>query len=212
MSQDEKVENTDNIVYIASIDPGKNNFAFSVEAIYIDKCKNLKNLDQLPLVSKTIIVENIDVSKGLDKSKYVDINVFVALTEVLDRYRKYWDMCRFILIEKQMSFGRNKNNTLALKIAQHCLSYFSFLYGKFKNLVEYPAYHKTQVLQAPPKMSKPDRKKWAITKALDILTVRKYNQDILDKLNSVKKKDDMSDCILMNLSFIYQVYVLKKKF
>ena len=212
MSQDEKVENTDNEIYIASIDPGKNNFAFSIEKIYIDKCKELKNLDQLHLVSKTILIENIDVSKGLDKSKYVDINVFVALTAVLDRYRPYWDKCRFILIEKQMSFGRNKNNILALKIAQHCLSYFSFIYGKFKNLVEYPAYHKTQVLQAPPKMDKPNRKKWAISKALEILTARGYNYDILQKLNSVKKKDDMSDCILMNLSFIYQVYALKKKF
>lgn len=200
-------------VWIASIDPGKNNFAFSVEQIDIKKCNEMKNLSDLALVGKTIIAENINVSEGLDKTKYLDIKVFVNLNAVLDKYKKYWDKCRFILIEKQMSFGRNKNNILALKIAQHCLSYFTFMYGSFKTIIEYPAYHKTQVLDAPPKMLKPARKKWAIEKALDILTTRGYyNSDILEKLKSVKKKDDISDCILMNLSFVYQVYVLKKKF
>lgn len=202
----------ENKIYIASIDPGKNNFAFSIEEIYIDKCRDLKNLSQLPFVGKTIIIENINLSGGLDKTKYVDVNLFVNLTVVLDKYKKYWDMCKFILIERQMSFGSNKNNTLALKIAQHCLSYFTFMYGKFKNLIEYPAYHKTQILDAPSKMLKPARKKWAVQKAIEILSARDYNKDILKKLNDVKKKDDMSDCILMNLSFIYQVYVLKKKF
>lgn len=201
-----------NKIYIASIDPGKNNFAFSIEEVDIAKCRTLKNLKDLPPVGKTIIAENINVSGGLDKSKYVDVNVFVNLTAVLDKYKKYWDMCKFILIEKQMSFGRNKNNILALKIAQHCLSYFTFMYGKFKHLIEYPAYHKTQVLGAPPKMLKPARKKWAVEKAVEILTERTYNRDILEKINKAKKKDDMCDCILMNLSFLYQVYALNKKF
>ena len=172
----------------------------------------MRNLSQLPLVGKTILAENINVSGGLDKTKYLDVKVFVNLNTVLDKYKKFWDKCRFILIERQMSFGKNKNNILALKIAQHCLSYFTFMYGGFKTLIEYPAYHKTQVLDAPPKMLKPARKKWAIQKALDILSLRGYNNDILEKLQSSKKKDDISDCILMNLSFIYQIYVLKKKF
>ena len=199
-------------IYIASIDPGKNNFAFSVEEVYINKCKELTNLNQLPDIGKTIIAENLNVSQGLDKSKYVDVNVFVNLTAVLDKYKKYWDMCKYIIIEKQMSFGRNKNNILALKIAQHCLSYFVFMYGKFKHVIEYPAYHKTQVLGAPPKMLKPARKKWAVEKVIQILIQRTNNQDILEKINKAKKKDDMCDCILMNLSFLYQIYALHKKF
>ena len=205
-------EDSSDAVWIAAIDPGKNNFAFSIEQIDISKCREMKNLSQLPLVGKTILAENINVSGGLDKTKYLDVKVFVNLNTVLDKYKKFWDKCRFILIERQMSFGKNKNNILALKIAQHCLSYFTFMYGGFKTLIEYPAYHKTQVLDAPPKMLKPARKKWAIQKALDILSLRGYNNDILEKLQSSKKKDDISDCILMNLSFIYQIYVLKKKF
>ena len=47
---------------------------------------------------------------------------------------------------------------------------------------------------------KPKRKKWAIQKAKDILEFRKdtYNFEALCK---EKKKDDISDCILMNITF-----------
>lgn len=203
---------TEKEVYIASIDPGKNNFAFSIEKIYIDKCKKLKSLKDLHAIGETIIVENINVSQNLDSKKYIDNKIFINLTSVLDKYKPYWDKCKVILIEKQMSFGRNKNNILALKIAQHCLSYFTIIYGGFKTILEYPAYHKTQVLEAPTKMDKPQRKKWAIQKAMEILGNRSCNGEILKKIESVKKRDDMCDCILMNMSFIYQLYILKKKF
>ena len=197
-------------IYIASIDPGKKNFAFSVEKVDISKCKNLKNIEDLYSVSETILMENIDLTKKIDTTKYLDTKIFVELTRVLDNYKKYWDMCSIILIEAQMSF-RNRMNTMALKIAQHCFSYFTFLYATFKQIYEYPSYHKTQVLNAPKKMDKPARKKWAVETATRILETRK-SSGILEILNSRRKKDDMCDCFLMNLTFIYQVYALNKVF
>jgi hypothetical protein len=197
---------SENIIYVASIDPGKKNFAFSIEEIDISKCKNITSLGDIHKFSNTVLAENIDVTKDTDQSKYLDIQIFVNLTAVLDKYRSYWDKCSVILIEKQMSFGRNKNNTMALKVAQHCLSYFIFMYSNFKKIIEYPAYYKTQILDAPKKMDKPARKKWSVQKVTEILSLRETD-NILEKR---KKKDDISDCILMNLTYAYQVYVLKK--
>jgi hypothetical protein len=198
-------------IYIASIDPGKCNFAFSIEEIDIKKARNIKNISEIHKIGKTIIAENIDVSKNLDKTKYLDTKIFVNLTNTLDKYREYWDKCSIILIELQMSFGRNKNNIMGIKVAQHCFSYFTFLYSDFKKIIEYPAYHKTQVLEAPKKMDKPTRKKWSVAKVLDIQTER-GDRDFLTKFEKLRKRDDISDCVLMNLTFAYQHYKLRKIF
>ena len=59
---------------------------------------------------KTILLENLNLTKGLDKAKYIDAKVFVNLTDELDRFLPYWDKCSYIVIEQQMSFGKRKNN------------------------------------------------------------------------------------------------------
>jgi hypothetical protein len=68
---------------------------------------------------------------------------------------------------------------MALKLGQHCWSYFSIHYGRSKNIIEFPAYHKTQVLGAEKDkkvtktgkinykaVDKPQRKKWCFKKDL----------------------------------------------
>ena len=108
-----------------------------------------------------------------------------------------------------MSFG-NKRNTMALKLGQHCYSYFCIKYRDFKDVLEFPSYHKTQVLQAPKKfgkikkkykngktkMIKDNHKKWSIRVAKEILEL-KSDEKHLDILDKMKKKDDASDCLLM---------------
>ena len=55
-----------------------------------------------------------------------------------------------------------------------------------------------------------NRKKWAIRIANDVLTLRN-DTETLSKLTTVKKKDDMSDCLLMNITYLYLHYLDKKK-
>jgi hypothetical protein len=148
---------------------------------------------------KTILCENNDITDGT-KSKKLDSDIFLRLTKLLDSYKPYWDKCGTIIIEQQMSFGRLVN-TMAIKIAQHTYSYFLFRYGNTKNIVEFPSYHKTQLLGAPAGLPKPKRKKWAIEKADEIWTLR-GDMDSSSKVGSIKKKDDMSDCLLHVLSYI----------
>jgi hypothetical protein len=71
---------------------------------------------------------------------------------------------------------------------------------KDKTIVEYPAYHKTQVLGAPPGLTKYERKKWAINTVRNILKERS-EEHLLD---SFTKLDDISDAICLSLAYIKQ--------
>jgi hypothetical protein len=118
-----------------------------------------------------------------------------------------------------MSFGA-KINKMAVKLGQHCYSYFTFLYGRRKCYIEFHAYYKTQILGAPkipgkpyksgkPRwkaMAKPQRKKWSVKQAVEILTSR-GEVDVLDGLTTVKKRDDLADTLTQLQAFKYLVYV-----
>uniref|UniRef100_A0A6C0KCG9 Mitochondrial resolvase Ydc2 catalytic domain-containing protein n=1 Tax=viral metagenome TaxID=1070528 RepID=A0A6C0KCG9_9ZZZZ len=145
-----------------------------------------------------------DEPKKKRGSKALDANVFLRLTALLDRYKEQFDKCTTIIIEQQMSFG-SKINTMAIKIAQHTYSYFLFRYGNTKKIVEFPSYNKTQIMGAPGGLDKPLRKKWAVVKADEIWTLR-GDMETSTFVQSNKKKDDLSDCLLHVLSYIIMTY------
>ena len=204
---------------IGAIDPGKRNFAFSIlcfdlsgaAELAIPKKKDRYEatgeptsafrdvLDRIWTMPYTVeAIENVQLS-STDKGYHVGSQTLVALTVVLDRYVSMWDACDVILIEKQMGFGK-AHNTLGLRIAQHCLSYFLIRYAMFKDVVEYPAYHKTQILGAPKGLSKPQRKKWSVEQVKHILSMK--DPSVLGKWSTFKKKDDVSDCVCMCFSYL----------
>ena len=212
-------------IWIASFDIGKKNFSFYIEEF--DLCniqkitkineKDRYNIDgtitenflsvfnSLCNEGKSILLENHDITNNCDNS-YLDTKVFHNMNNLLDKYQDFWDKCNIFIIEKQMSFGKI-HNTMALKLGQHCFSYFSIHYGETKEIIEFPAYHKTQILGAIKDtikknngtikykcVDKPTRKKWCINKTLEILNNR---NDIINIncINKVKKKDDLCDVI-----------------
>jgi len=213
-------------IWIASFDIGKKNFAFCVEEVDEEELKALRNvqkslrynrdgtatlqfrkvLKKVCLNGKIMLLDNVDLTNGCNKSKYLDPKLFINMTNLLDKYREYWNKCEVFIIEQQMSFGRRKYNTMALKLGQHCFSYFVIMYSTFKVTIEFPAYHKTQVLGARKKMSKKERKEWAVDKAMDILSDREDNKT-LGQITSKKKKDDYSDTIVQLQAFKYLLYV-----
>lgn len=211
----------DNKIIITSFDIGKKNFAFVVEEIDLDKLKFVQNipknirynnngtstsifnktLSSLYQCGKVLLFRNLDLTGNCDKKAYLDPKTFFNMNTELDKYKEYWDKCSIFIIEKQMAF-KGKRNTMALKLGQHCFSYFIFNYGVTKKVIEFSAYYKTQILGAQKKLTKPQRKKWAIEKALSILAEREDYEN-LTHLNSVKKKDDIADCILMNIAYTF---------
>jgi len=218
-----------NTIFLASFDIGKKNFAFCVEEIDLDVLDAIDNipkqdryhkdgsctplfhhtLKQVCKEGKIVLLENIDLTAfgGIDKTQYLDPSLFINMTIVLDKYKSYWDKCLSFIVEQQMAFG-NRRNVMALKLGQHCLSYFIFHYASFKQAVEFPSYYKTKVLGASKKMSKHERKSWAVTRAMDILSDRD-DTDGMNKISSRKKKDDFSDTIVQLQAFKYLVFIDK---
>lgn len=219
-------------IWIASFDIGKKNFSFYIEEFNLDLIDELSNipykeryndngtvkdifipvLDKVCVNGKKIILENHDITQNCDSKAYLDPLTFHNMNELLDKYMEYWDKCDIFVIEKQMSFGK-KHNTMALKLGQHCWSYFSIHYGQSKNIVEFPAYYKTQILGSEKDkketktgkvsykaIDKPKRKKWCIAKGIEILEKRNDNNTIT-LITKSKKKDDLCDVICQLQAF-----------
>lgn len=231
----------DNIL-VASIDIGKKNFAFCIEQFDKKELETIKNINSakrylengLPTENMNNILEtiynngnivlydNVDLTANCDPKKKLDPETFYNMNDILDKYTEYWDKCSVIIIEEQMSFGR-KLNKMAMKLGQHCYSYFTFRYGRFKTIIEFPAYYKTQILGAPKvegkpyksgkkrwkAMEKPQRKKWSVEKAIEILTSR-GELDILESLTTAKKRDDLADVLVQLQAYKYLAFIEKK--
>lgn len=213
------------IVWLASFDIGKKNFAFCIEEVDLDVLVNIENPPKLdryhkdgtstPEFAKTLkkvcksgkilYIDNVDLTLNCNKTQVLDPQIFVNMTHVLDQYKHFWDKCSTFVIEQQMGFG-NKRNYAALKLGQHCYSYFIFNYANFKKTVEFPSYYKTKLLGAPKKLSKYQRKLWAVNKAVDILADRE-DTDTMNNLSSRKKKDDFADVIVQLQSYKYLVFI-----
>jgi hypothetical protein len=230
------MEDTD-IVWIASFDIGKKNFAFYIEEfdkseiLKLPKLTNAKRynadgtttsvfskiVEQVCSNGKCILFQNSDLTDGCKKNSYLDPETYHNMTDLLDQYVDYWDQCDAFVIEKQMSFGK-RHNTMALKLGQHCWSYFAFKYSRFKEIVEFPAYHKTQILGAKKleknnkkgnikytSIDKPARKKWSVEKAMDILKSRN-DFDTIKNLTSARKRDDLADVLCQLQAFKILTY------
>ena len=230
-------------IWIASFDIGKKNFSFYIEEFNIKDLKSITNIDKLNRFNpdgtctekfnellqsiykggKKILLENVDLTENCDPKAYLDPQTFYNMTELLDTYSEYWSQCDIFIIEKQMSFG-NKYNTMALKLGQHCWSYFSIKYPKNNSpeIIEFPAYYKTQILGAIKDkkttkggkvtykaVDKPARKKWCVNTALTILESRGDNETIT-QITKVKKKDDLADVICQLQAFKYCYFIDNK--
>lgn len=208
---------------VASFDIGKLNFAFYIEDFDEESLKKMSPvnkksqefillLDKIYKNGELILHKNLNLTYGAKKGRILDPVIYHNMVTELDKYKEIFDKCDVVLIEQQMNFGKVKNN-MAIKLAQHCYSYFimrypiiklgNILFNGSKEIIDYPAYHKTQVLNAPKGMIKSERKKWAVERVQEIFTS-------LGKLNyfdDVKKKDDLADTYLQLQSFKYLRYV-----
>lgn len=178
-------------MWIASFDIGMKNFAFAV----ID-WKGRKSIlgNQGGTEFEIVDLQNIDITTSDKIEKDIARNII----DVLDAYKSLWDQCDYFIIEQQMQF-RHATNIKALKISQYVLCYFCIHY-KDKTIVEYPAYHKTQVLGAPSGLTKYERKKWAVNTVRNLLKERS-EEHLLD---SFTKLDDICDACLLGIAYIKQ--------
>lgn len=229
------------IIYCASFDIGKKNFSFYIESFSVSELEKIKNipkinrynadgtatnemkeiLQKVYLNGETVLHCNLDLTKNCNKAEILDSETYHNMVSALDDYKEQLDLCSFIIIERQMSFGK-KMNLMAVKLAQHCYSYFVMRYGREKTVIEFDAFHKTQVLGAPKiggktckngkvkykAMSQIQRKKWAVTRALEILEERN-DVEAISNIQKAKKKDDFCDSFLQLQAAKYLIWTEK---
>ena len=184
---------------IAAIDPGIKNFAFSIENVDVDTVRGIRDLSTLVLCSETVFFANIELCDTTTRE----------LTRVLNLYTHLWEQVDVVLVERQMQF-RSIINTKALRVAHHCLSYFELSFHEMV-VVDFPSSNKTRVLGAPSGMTKPQRKKWSVAYASEILEERGDCETIKMRETMGRKLDDVSDCLLMCMAYTSLKYRCKKK-
>jgi hypothetical protein len=226
-------------IWTVSIDIGKKNFAFYIQEIDMTEIIKINHIpynrrynqngtltkemdtimNKIYKTGKSVMYSNNDITMNCDKNAYLDPETYHNMIDILDQNIEFFDKCSYIIIEQQMSF-RKAYNTMCLKLAQHCYSYFTFKYGRFKQVLYWPAFKKTLILGAPKikgkkykngkqlwkSMTKYQRKKWSVEKAREILLVND-ELDVWEKLSAMKKKDDITDCILMAYTFIFEILI-----
>lgn len=183
-------------ILIAAFDIGCKNFSFTIEKI--SQSHLPKSYNDLKKSGEIILASNNNLIK--ERTSYISKEMFISMIDVLDLYKNYWDLVSYFVIEQQMSFGKGKSNTMAVKLGQHCYSYFLLNYGELKEIVEYPSYNKTQILGAPKGLKSKERKKWSVEQTISLLSNRNETE-VLRYLQSQKKKDDISDCIMMTQAY-----------
>jgi hypothetical protein len=225
-------------IWIASFDIGKKNFSFYVEEIDVSNLKLLKNvskdkrynsdgtcreefvsiLENIYQNGKKILLKNVDLTEDTDKDKYFDSDICYNMFDILDEYSEYWNKLSYVIVEKQMAFGK-KINTMALKLGQSCQSYFMMNYGRELKVIEFPAYYKTLILGAPQTETKTktgkikyktlgdrERKKWSVKEGFYILSLRN-DYETMSEIGEMKKRDDVNDVLIQLQAFKYLFFV-----
>lgn len=174
---------------VLAIDPGVKNFAISIEHVCCDTLSAVDDMETKLECAQTIFFNTFTITDGSTRE----------VTRVLDTLEHLWKTCTVILVERQMQF-RGTVNTKALRIAHHCLTYFELRHTG-ADVIDYQASNKTRVLGAPKGMTKPQRKKWSVAKTGDVLRARGDIASLEKRGSMGRKLDDVSDCMLMCLSY-----------
>jgi hypothetical protein len=172
-------------VQITAIDPAIKNCAIRVERRTFMGDK---------ILYQTLVQAKLDFSTKIDGESDIcnEKMYYVRANKLLSNYIEYFRTSQYIVVEKQIN-----DNTDMVKMGQHILS-FIMLYIENQSLkpliIEIESRMKTQILNAPAKMKKDERKKWAVEKALSIL--ESYGDiETADMIRRAKKKDDHGDVI-----------------
>lgn len=101
-------------------------------------------------------------------------------------------------------------NVTAIKV-QEALNSWLLINISDANVILFPAAFKTQMLGAPDKLAKPQRKKWSIEKAKEIFTLRGDKETLQEyediKTSRKQKLCDISDCVIECQAFKLKYFV-----
>ena len=176
-----------NKLCIATIDVGYRNFAVGAEEITLPLDSRTDACQQ----GKLFFFHNQDFGMRKKGDDMAEGKLMLDISDWLEEQDDIWQKCKIVLIEQQL-----KRNPFAQKIEQHVKSWFLHQYRQTIIVLSFSATHKTKVFKAP-RMSKPERKKWAIEKAHNILTQRGDTVGLQIMEENKRKADDLGDVLCM---------------
>jgi Poxvirus A22 protein len=156
-----------------SIDVGKVNLG-----IYVEEFSRADN-------GQAIYLQRVDLT--LCKKERVTVTFLKRMFDFLDSIKTHLEKCDYFVIEKQM-----RTNPEA-QFVDHALQSYFLIHYKDKQVVSFSSKNKTHLFDDT-KMTKYQRKKWAVEKAIKMFTDR-GDTERLDYIKSLKKKDDASDAV-----------------
>lgn len=121
-----------------------------------------------------------------------DTSYYAGACKVLDEFMFQFQWCHYIVVESQLPINYD-----LVRMSQHIISYI--MAGvKDKGLrpliIEIDPHLKSRMLDAPPKMSKPQLKKWCRNKAIEILIAR-GDHATAQLIKEASKGDDHGDVV-----------------
>ena len=173
--------------------------------------------NQISLLGKRILIDVQDFTSHVNQS--YDDEVRKNLYSYLNSLDDLFSTIDVIIIEKQYHNpnprgGGGKSNMDALMMGEFVYAYFIMkiqnnFFFKPPVLMFYPAKYKTEMWNAPAKMTKSKRKTWSGNTGQKILQDRNDTIGLKELRTKGIKKDDMGDCILMWLTFLCHYYLVR---
>jgi hypothetical protein len=176
-------------------------------------------LDEMYKKSKAIHMDVLNFSPD-KKQPALTKEIRLELISYLNSNKEIWDKADTIIIEQQYfstftpKGKRNKSTTAnvkAIKFGEDTFMWFLINYP-YKEIVYFGSMFKTQILGAPPTLTKPQRKKWCDTKTREIAEMRDDTviQDFLKECKRKKRKtDDGSDGCATCQAYKYRTFIAK---
>jgi hypothetical protein len=186
------IEDKDKNIYIATIDPGTRNFAIRV-ACYVHTTAK----------SVTCLLENIDLLTIPISEDCKDERCYSRLIKVIREKMPFLSKCHYIGIERQLPL-----NDKMYKFGQCLIGILMTIVTDVGNkplIIELDSKLKTGMLNAPLKMDKPARKKWAHKYGAELLRSDGETQ-WADYILSISKGDDLGDVICYEKCILLLLY------
>ena len=184
-----------------------------LDTLFLDGQRVVIHDDEGNVIEPGMGVVNLRKNKDVD---ILDLETRINLFEFLKSKESLWDSCDIIVIEQQyfntLGFKNRRSagtgaNVKAIKLGECCLVWFLERYWPFKTIIVFGAAYKTQTLGAPDKLTKPQRKRWAVAKGKEIMH-RRGDDAAIEYASTRKlangrkqKEDDMYDNVIMIQAF-----------
>jgi hypothetical protein len=201
---------------VASFDIGKTNFAQYLEDFDLDDVLELRTiyndlpsakqrrtkgalsqeilfvLDALYRKSQRVSIGVFDFTDATTKQSKLTNQVRLAFLEHMCAYKDLFATCDLFIIEQQFvnMYGRNRGINLdAVKLGEG-LTLWILEHFPSKSVQFFGSQYKTQVLGAPTKLTKPQRKKWSVEHTEDLFQRRKDEEMLacFELSRNVKRK------------------------